>query len=70
VRLNLSAQAFNVFNHPAFANPSSFGTANLSSSTFGLATRTLGGSIGAFGGGSLYQSGGPRSMELAVRLQF
>jgi hypothetical protein len=70
LRLNLSAQAFNVLNHPAFANPSAFGTANLSSPTFGLATRTLGGSIGAFGGGSLYQSGGPRSLELAVRLQF
>ena len=68
-RLNLSAQGYNVLNHPAFDNPSAFGAANLSSPTFGVATRTLGGGFGG-GSGSLYRSGGPRSLELAVRLQF
>jgi len=71
VRLNLSATAYNVFNHANFANPFSFQTANLSSSDFGLATRTVGGSLGGFGGASsVYQSGGPRIMELSVRVQF
>lgn len=66
-KLNISAQAYNVFNHPNFANPSSMQTSNLSSPEFGLATRTVGGAVG---GGSLYQSGGPRSIELAARFQF
>jgi hypothetical protein len=66
-RLNISAQAFNIFNHPNFANPSAMDSSNLSSPAFGVATRTVGGGVG---GGSLYQSGGPRSMELAARFQF
>lgn len=66
-RLNISAEMYNLFNHPNFANPLTFGSANLSSPTFGVATQTVGGSVN---GGSLYQSGGPRSVELAVRLQF
>jgi hypothetical protein len=66
-RMNLSIQAFNVFNHANFSNPSSQEASNLSSPTFGLATRTVGGGVG---GGSLYQSGGPRSVELALRFQF
>ncbi len=66
-RLNISAQAFNVLNHANFANPLTIGSANLSSPTFGVATRTVGGGVN---GGSLYQSGGPRSIELVVRLQF
>jgi hypothetical protein len=66
-RLNISVQAFNVLNHANFSNPSSFGSSNLSSPAFGLATRTVGGGVG---GGSLYQSGGPRSVELVARLQF
>lgn len=66
-RVNISAEAFNLFNHPNFANPLTLGSANLSSPTFGVATQTVGGSVN---GGSLYQSGGPRSIELVVRLQF
>ena len=66
-RLNISAQAFNIFNHPNFANPSAMDSSNLSSPAFGVATRTVGGGVG---GGSLYQSGGPRSIELVARFQF
>ena len=68
-KLNFSAQAYNVFNHPSFDNPSAIGAANLSSPTFGVATQTVGGGFGG-GSGSIYRSGGPRSMELSVRLQF
>jgi hypothetical protein len=66
--LQLTAQAFNVLNHPNFADPSSMESANTSSSDFGVATRMLGG--GGGGMGSVYGSGGPRSMEFAMRLQF
>jgi hypothetical protein len=67
LKLNLALQAYNVLNHPNFANPLAFGTSNLSSPTFGLATRTVGGGVG---GGSLYTAGGPRSAELSLRVQF
>jgi hypothetical protein len=68
-RLNLSAQAYNALNNPNFANPSMNEGANLASPNFGVMTRMLNQSFGG-GGGSLYQSGGPRSVELALRLQF
>ncbi len=68
-RLNLSAEAFNAFNNPNFANPSPNEGANLASPNFGVMTRMLNQSYGG-GSGSLYGSGGPRSVELALRLQF
>ncbi len=68
-RLNLSAQAFNAFNNPNFANPSPNEGANLASPNFGVMTRMLNQSFGG-GGGSPYRSGGPRSVEVALRLQF
>lgn len=67
-RLSLSAQAYNVLNHPNFANPSPFEGGNMSSPNFGVMTRMINQSFG--GGDSLYRSGGPRSMELAIRVQF
>ena len=69
VVLNLSAQAYNVFNHPNFANPSPLEGANLASPNFGVVTEMLNQS---FGGAvnSLFRTGGPRSIELAIRLRF
>jgi hypothetical protein len=66
---SISLEGFNVLNHPNFANPSPLQGANLSSPDFGVVTQMLNQS---FGGGvnALYRSGGPRSMELALRLQF
>jgi len=71
------AEAFNVWNHPNFASPSgslgrftshlipssSFGT---SQSMFGTGTTT-----GSFGSGfsPLYQVGGPRSLQLSLKLE-
>jgi hypothetical protein len=71
VRAQLRAEAFNLFNQVSFAMP----TNALSSGLFGQATRTLASSLGAggvVGGGlnPLYQVGAPRSIQLAVRLQF
>jgi hypothetical protein len=68
VRLNIGVQAFNAFNHPNFANPSPATGANLASPNFGVVTQMLNSGLG--GPASFFQSGGPRSMELSVRLQF
>jgi len=68
-QFSIAVEGFNVLNHPNFANPSPLEGANLSSPNFGVVTQMLNQS---FGGGvnALYRSGGPRSMELALRLQF
>jgi hypothetical protein len=64
------ADVFNIFNHPNFANPTNY----LTSPQFGQATQMLGASLGSGGqsGGlnPLYQMGGPRSAQLAMKLQF
>lgn len=64
VKLQFRAEAFNVFNHPnfGFINPA-FGQP-----TFGQATSTLNNSLGILS--SLYQMGGPRSMQFALKLSF
>ena len=69
VSLSIIAQAFNALNHPNFANPSPNEGANMASPNFGVATRTL--SEASRGGGiSFFRTGGPRSVQLAIRLQF
>jgi hypothetical protein len=68
--LQFRAEFFNLFNHPNFGPP----TIDLTSSLFGRSTQTLASSLGTGGlsGGfnSLYQIGGPRSIQLALKLQF
>jgi hypothetical protein len=72
VKLEFRVEMFNVMNHPNFGPPStSFGLAG-----FGLATTTLAqslsgsGSGGAGGFNPLYQIGGPRSMQFALKAIF
>jgi hypothetical protein len=71
-RLALQARAdfFNIFNHPNFGPPINY----LSSPLFGQSTQMLGASLGSGGqnGGlnPLYQIGGPRSVQLALKLLF
>jgi hypothetical protein len=71
-RLSLQARAdfFNILNHPNFGPPTNY----LSSPLFGQSTQMLGASLGTGGqtGGPnpLYQIGGPRSAQLALKLLF
>src|SRR6266545_1360725 len=64
---------FNLFNHPNFGDPGRDGTF-LPGPLFGQSTLMLGRSLGSGGAGGgfspLYQSGGPRSIQLAVKLNF
>lgn len=70
--LQFRAEFFNLFNHPnfGFANPAN----NLASPLFGQSTQMLGQSLGSGGttGGlnPLYQIGGPRSIQFALKLTF
>jgi hypothetical protein len=70
VALRFRSEFFNIFNHPNFGNPNN----NLSSPLFGYSTQTLASSLGSGGANGglhpLYQIGGPRSIQLALKLQF
>jgi hypothetical protein len=67
--LRFRAEFFNIFNHPNFGSP----TNSLTSPLFGQSTQTLAGSVAASDGAGfnpLYQIGGPRSIQLALKLLF
>jgi hypothetical protein len=64
VRLQFRTEAFNLFNHPNFGSID----ANFGDPNFGLATSTLARSLGTLS--PLYQMGGPRSLQFALRMAF
>ncbi|MBC7798690.1 MAG: TonB-dependent receptor, partial [Pyrinomonadaceae bacterium] len=64
VNIQLRLDAFNVFNRANFANPSGV----LTSGNFGVATQTLNRNLGGLG--AIYQVGGPRSFQIAAKLNF
>jgi hypothetical protein len=69
VGLRFRGEFFNLFNHPNFGPPDN----SLTDALFGQSTQTLASSLaGSDGAGfnPLYQIGGPRSIQLALKLQF
>ena len=64
--LQLRAEAFNIFNHANFG--SIYNQLSVGASRFGLAYNTQNSQLGGLN--SLYQSGGPRSVQVALRLRF
>jgi len=66
LRLQFRAEAFNILNHPNFGlihNKLSNGPKQ-----FGYAYTTLNGQLGGLN--PLYQAGGPRSIQIALKLLF
>jgi hypothetical protein len=74
LHLQFRAEMFNLLNHPNFAPPS--GCFGLSCTVpFGVSTQTLGqylsgNNVGGGGFSPLYQIGGPRSIQFALKLNF
>jgi hypothetical protein len=70
LQLRFRGEFFNIFNHPNFGPP----TNSLTRPLFGYATQTLASSLGSGGANGglnpLFQIGGPRSIQLAAKLQF
>jgi hypothetical protein len=64
LNLQFRAEAFNLFNHPNFGTVQTF----LPASNFGQATNMLNRQLGGIN--QLYQIGGPRSFQFALKLQF
>src|SRR3984957_2007343 len=70
VGLRFRGEFFNLFNHPNFGPPEN----SLTDPLFGQSTQTLASSLGSGGANGgfnpLYQIGGPRSIQLALKLVF
>jgi hypothetical protein len=62
--LQFRAEAFNVFNHPVFG----YVDPTLTDAQFGQVTKTLAQTLGSTS--ALYQQGGPRSMQFALKVLF
>jgi hypothetical protein len=70
VALRFRTEFFNIFNHPSFGPPDS----TLTDALFGHSTQMLASSLGSGGANGgfnpLYQIGGPRSIQFALKLLF
>jgi hypothetical protein len=66
LKLQFRAEAFNIFNHPQYGGV--YNILTNGSSLFGRAYNTRNANLGSLN--SLYQTGGPRSLQLALKLHF
>jgi hypothetical protein len=70
LNLRFRAEFFNIFNHPNFGSPNN----TIGSPLFGQSTQRLASSLGSGGANGgfnpLYQIGGPRSIQFALKLLF
>ncbi len=64
LNLQLRGEAFNLFNHPNFGTIQT----TLTAANFGQATNMLNRQLGGLS--QLYQIGGPRSFQVALKIQF
>lgn len=64
--LQFRAEAFNLFNHPNFGTIQTL----LTATNFGQATNMLNQQLSGVGLSQLYQIGGPRSLQLALKVLF
>jgi hypothetical protein len=68
--MRFRAEFFNIFNHPNFGYPNN----SLTDPLFGHSTETLASSLGSGGANGgfnpPYRIGGPRSVQLALKLAF
>ncbi len=67
LNLHVKAELFNLFNHPMFGN---YGNYVDYPDTFGVPRTTLNVTSVGYGLNPLYALGGPRSVQLSLRLQF
>src|SRR5262249_27465946 len=75
LKLQFRAEMFNVLNHPNFAQPvGNLGSPTVPNPQFGKSTQMLGpslsGTAGVGGFNPLYQIGGPRSIQFALKMEF
>jgi Carboxypeptidase regulatory-like domain/TonB dependent receptor len=68
LKLQFRAEAFNILNHPNFGTINPTYCSAGPGCTFGQATATLANSVGGLN--PVYQMGGPRSMQFALKLTF
>jgi len=70
INLQFRMDVFNLFNRPNFGDP----VADLNSGLFGRSNamfgRSLGSNVGSVGLNSIYQSGGPRTIQMSLKLLF
>jgi TonB dependent receptor/Carboxypeptidase regulatory-like domain/TonB-dependent Receptor Plug Domain len=70
VNLQFRADAFNALNHPNFANPLGFYFGTIPLTTYLQSPSMLNGGTGLGGLNPLFQEGGPRSLQLSLKLTF
>ena len=78
LHLEFRVETFNILNHPNFGDPSAPGAPGVillgSGAGFGTSGQTLANSLGPYNVlgqlGPVFQIGGPRTIQFAVRLRF